>query len=238
MALRFYRPFSNAIKALSFDLDDTLYYNDEVIQAAEQAQFDAICEALPEARTAGIEPWIELKWQLAIDDPEIQHDVTHWRKEMIRHGLNRLDLTGQDVTALNHHIFDVFYTARSNFTVPQQTFDVLSQLAKRFPLIAATNGNVDIERIGLAPYFSAYFRAGHPGIRRKPYPDMLEKAAAQINIAPQYILHLGDNANTDIGAALNAGCASLWFNPQGKAYPLSHLADGEYSDLADLLQLL
>lgn len=238
MALRFNRPFGAPIKAISFDLDDTLYYNDEVIVRAEQTQFDAVCELVPAAKEAGIEPWIALKWQLAIDDPEIRHDVTHWRKTMIRQGLAMFDLSGHDIEALNKHIFDVFYAARSDFVVPQHTFDVLGKLCKRFPLIAATNGNADIERIGLAPYFAAYFRAGQPGVRMKPYPDMLIQAAEQLDIAPQHILHLGDNAETDVGAALNAGCASLWFNPEQKINPLSHLADGEYSDLDDLLQLL
>lgn len=238
MTLRFNRPFSAPIQAISFDLDDTLYYNEDVIERAEQAQFDAICEVLPQAKEAGIEPWIQLKWDLAKNDPEIRHDVTHWRKEVIRQGLNWFDLSGLDVEQVNQDIFDVFYDARSDFTVPEATFEVLRQLSKRFPLIAATNGNADIERVGLAPYFVAYYRAGQPGIRMKPFPDMITAAAAQLDIAPQHILHIGDNAHTDIGAALNAGSASLWFNPSKRQNPLSHLADGEYSDLADLLQLL
>lgn len=238
MALRFNRPFSAPIKAISFDLDDTLYYNEDTIERAEQAQFRAICERVPQAKVQGIEPWIALKWQLAEDNPDIRHDVTHWRKEVIRVGLNWFDLGGQNVEALNAHIFNVFYDARSDFTIPQHTFDVLTQLAKRFPLIAATNGNADIDRIGLAPYFVGYFRAGENGIRMKPYPDMIMAAAQQLDIEPQHILHLGDNVHTDIGAALNSGSASLWFNPENRVNPLSHLADGEYSDLADLLQLL
>jgi putative hydrolase of the HAD superfamily len=136
-------------------------------------------------------------------------------------------------------VFHDFYQARSDFVVPQLSFDVLAKLAKRYPLVAVTNGNADINRIGLAPYFVGYYRAGEQGTRMKPYPDMINLAAQHLDLPTRNILHIGDNEGSDIQAAHNAGCASLWINPQGRTFKSGvSLPNGEFSDLDDLLQLL
>jgi putative hydrolase of the HAD superfamily len=221
---------------LSFDLDDTLYQNEEVIDAAEQAQFDVICELIPEAAKVGMPFWSALKWQVAKQRPEVAHDVTEWRYEVIRQGLAHFG-------ALNNEnleqVFNQFYLARSNFTVPKLTFDVLEQLKQRFTLVTVTNGNADIERIGLGDYFAGYYRAGLNNCKMKPYPDMLVKVMQDFSVDPHQILHLGDNVGSDIQASINAKVPNFWFNPDRKRYPSGHvLPDAEYTCLSDLLQLL
>ena len=239
MALRIYSSFTAPITTLSFDLDDTLYQNEEVIQLAEQAQFDAVCERVPHAKELGKEIWIELKWQVLKQFPELCHDVTEWRRKVIADGLTELKVSGTDVIKFTDEIYDIFYQARSNFVVPESSFDVLQQLKQKFTLIAVTNGNADFERIGLAPYFDGYYRAGERGTRMKPYSDTLDLACQDLNIEPESILHIGDNVSTDVQAAHNAKCASLWFNPENNQYPRGFsLPNGEYSHLDDLLQLL
>ena len=239
MALRFNRSLRSPIHVLSFDLDDTLYFNEEVIQKAEHHQFDTICRLVPDAEEHGIKFWLKLKRQIAKQQPDLIHDVTAWRQQVIRTGLSQFGLAGSYLSDCAAEVYDEFYLARSDFEVPQQTFDVLSQLSKKFPLIAVTNGNADIGRLRLAPYFVGYYRAGENNTRSKPFPDLLQLASAQLDIPEQNILHIGDNLDTDIKAALNAGCQSLWFNALlSKSYPGQILADGEYSNLDDLLHLL
>ena len=237
MALKFYSALPNNFEVLSFDLDDTLYQNEDVIIKAEQAQFEAVCQLVPEAREAGIAMWRELKWQVAKQMPEVRHDVSEWRIQVIRHGLVKFGVVDQTTT---QQIYEAFYSARSNFEVPEQTFNVLAQLRTQFKLIAVTNGNVDIEQIGLAKYFDGYYRAGEQNCRMKPYPDMLLKAVKDLSLAgPNKILHIGDNVTADVKSAQNAGVASLWFNPLGKSLPSGHtLPTAEYSNLSDLLQLI
>lgn len=237
MAFKFYSALPNNFEVLSFDLDDTLYQNEDVIIKAEQAQFDAVCHLIPEARDVGITKWQKLKWQIAKSMPEVRHDVTEWRIQVIKQGLADFGIT--DTKAIQQ-IYEVFYLARSNFDVPAETFSVLTKLKTKFKLIAVTNGNVDINRIGLAPYFDAYYRAGEQNCRMKPYPDMLLKAVNDLSLSgPNKILHLGDNIKADIKSAQNAGVASLWFNPLKNPYPSGYtLPTAEYSDLSDLLQLM
>ncbi|MFT6529320.1 MAG: putative hydrolase of the HAD superfamily [Psychrosphaera sp.] len=239
MSIRFNRPFSDPIKALSFDLDDTLYYNGDVIRNAIQVQFDTICQLIPSAKTKGPEFWEALKWQVAKSKPEVCHDVNLWRHHVLDLGLASFGIEQPLKKQMSKQIYNAFYDARSDFTVPQQTFDVLGKLSEKYPLVAVTNGNADYQRIGLAPYFVGYYRAGENGTRMKPYPDMLKDASKDLNIPCENILHLGDSAPSDIQAALNANCPSLWFNPDNNTYPTGFtLANGEYSDLDDLLHLL
>jgi len=238
MALRFYRGLNSEIQALSFDLDDTLYYNEDVIRNAERAQFEAVSELLPNHKNNEMPFWLELKWQVAKSHPELCHNVTAWRRKVITSGLAQLGMLEDEIGEAAEQVFARFYHARSDFSVPQQTFDVLRALRQRYPLVAVTNGNVDIDRVGLSPYFVGYYRSGENQTRMKPHPDMLHLVCQHLDLNAESVLHIGDNEFTDVGSAHRAGCASLWFNPNGRRLKTPCLPDGEYSDLDDLLQLL
>ena len=236
MAITFYRALSRDIQILSFDLDDTLYQNEEVIHAAEQAQFDAVCEVIPKAKEIGLTFWGNLKSQVARQSPELVHDVTAWRYEVIRRGLAEFGIQDEAIT---EQVFNQFYNARSNFKVPEQTFSVLHKLKQQFKLVAVTNGNADIERIGLADYFQGYYRAGVNGCKMKPYPDMLMKVMQDFSVEAHNILHIGDNVGSDIQASINANVDNFWFNPEQNPYPSGYaLPSAQYTCLSDLLQLL
>ncbi len=60
---------------------------------------------------------------------------------------------------------------RSRIDVPQETHDTLAKLAKKWPLVAITNGNAQPELFGLSEYFEFVLRAGPDG-RSKPFSDM------------------------------------------------------------------
>lgn len=238
MTIRFYKPFTHKIQVLSFDLDDTLYANETVIQDAEQAQFDAVCERVPAAKEQGIQYWLELKWRIAKLQPELCHDVTHWRRTVIYEGLKALNVLEPNLGTWTEEIFRQFYWARSDFSVPAKTFSVLNTLKDKYKLIAVTNGNADIDRLKLRPYFVKYYRAGEQNTRMKPFPDMLHLASQQLGIEAQHILHIGDNVGSDIKSAQKAGCPNLWYNPNNSPYKGAALPNAEYSDLDDLLHLL
>ncbi len=52
---------------------------------------------------------------------------------------------------------------RSRVDVPQETHDTLAKLAKKWPLVAITNGNARPELFGLSDYFRFVLRAGPDG---------------------------------------------------------------------------
>ena len=68
---------------MSFDLDDTLYDNSDVIRLAEERFLQCV------ARTRATEQsylWIlaRMEWQLAKKDPLIAEDAIAWRVETLR----------------------------------------------------------------------------------------------------------------------------------------------------------
>ncbi len=104
-------------------------------------------------------------------EPEIYHDVTRWRFRSIEQAMLDAGLSAEEASAGAHAAMINFAKWRSRIDVPQQTHDTLKQLAKKWPLVAITNGNAQPELFGPGDYFEFVLRAGPHG-RSKPFSDM------------------------------------------------------------------
>ncbi|CCK04813.1 2-haloalkanoic acid dehalogenase [Cronobacter sakazakii 701] len=100
---------------------------------------------------------------------------------------------------------------RSRIEVPEENLEALQQLAKKWPLVAITNGNAEPEQFGLGGLFQFVLRAGPHG-RAKPYSDMYHLAAQKLGVAPEAILHVGDDLTTDVAGAIRSGVQACWIN--------------------------
>ncbi|MGF1725893.1 5-amino-6-(5-phospho-D-ribitylamino)uracil phosphatase YigB [Photobacterium nomapromontoriensis] len=238
--MQFYRDFPPP-KALTFDLDDTLYDNRPVIRRAEQAMYDWLASCHPQSKMIGRDRWQALKMALAAADPMLRHDVTQWRFELIKIGLMQLgyplakaELAAEDGLAR-------VLVVRNQVDVPDETHRVLSLLSQKLPLVAITNGNVDADKIGLAGYFESVLMAGRDGLS-KPEPDLFIKASVQLGLAPDEILHVGDHLVTDVGGAKLNGFRACWFNDQQRMLSqepkVRGLPDMEINQLSQLLLLI
>jgi HAD superfamily hydrolase (TIGR01549 family) len=229
------------VKALSFDLDDTLYPNNDVIAAAERAMQQRLQQLKPDLPHNDPQYWWQQRKLLAAQDAEIRHDVSRWRLLAVEQGLVAQGLSSCEAGEVAELALSAFLQERTNISVSPAVKQLLAQLASRFPLVAITNGNADIQRMGIAPYFQFALRAGPDG-RMKPFPDLFRHAAARLGLQPQHILHIGDHVRSDVLGALNAGCQAAWLNPANSPQPqpakpplvLPHL---ELSDLQQLLLL-
>jgi putative hydrolase of the HAD superfamily len=76
-------------------------------------------------------------------------------------------------------------------------------------LIAISNGNADLARVGLSPYFLAAVSAHEMGFA-KPDPRMFHEACRLADVAPNEVLHLGDDPHLDVIAARKAGLQAAW----------------------------
>ncbi|NAW57667.1 MULTISPECIES: 5-amino-6-(5-phospho-D-ribitylamino)uracil phosphatase YigB [unclassified Vibrio] len=203
----------NPVKAMTFDLDDTLYDNRPVIRRVEEQMVVWLHTHHPLTASESHNWWTALKIRLAQLEPALRHDVTLWRFRQIEQGLIELGYTPAQAELAAQAAIEEVLRLRSDFTVPQETHRVLGQLAQRMPLVAITNGNVDAERIGLAGYFQRVLKAGPDG-RAKPYPDMFDQAREQLGLDAAEILHVGDHPVTDVAGALDNGFMACWFNDQ------------------------
>ena len=150
-------------------------------------------------------------------------------------------LTLNEAREGSNKVMEVFAHWRSQISVPPETHVALAALAERVPLVAITNGNAEPHLFGLDRYFQFVLRAGPHG-RAKPYQDMYHLAAQRLNIAPENILHVGDDLTTDVAGAVRCGMQACWINlREGN---LMQIHDGrllphvEITQLASLTALL
>lgn len=226
------------IAALSFDLDDTLYPNAEVIQQAERAMQQRLRQLLGDVVYNQPEYWWQQRKALAALQPQIRHDVSRWRLLALEQGLLDQGFHRCEAGEIAELAMSAFLQARTDIQLPAKIKPMLQQLAKRFPLVAITNGNADIQQMGIGDLFQFSLRAGPDG-RMKPFPDMFLTAAQRLNIAPHQLLHIGDHVKSDVLGALQAGCQSAWLNlTPGSVTTLKTLPHLEISDVLDLVELL
>ncbi|WP_310616776.1 5-amino-6-(5-phospho-D-ribitylamino)uracil phosphatase YigB [Pantoea sp.] len=238
--MKFYRPLRQ-IKAITFDLDDTLYDNHPVIRkttAESHAALQAYHPALGDFTPADYQA---LRDELLVREPEIYHDVSEWRRRSVELALINVGLSAAEATKGASEVMSVFHRWRSEVEMPEETHATLTALGNKVPLVAITNGNANPEKLGLSCYFEFALRAGPHG-RAKPWQDMYHLASERLGIAPEHILHVGDDLTTDVAGSLRAGMQACWINLRDgnlmqidDARLLPHV---EISQLASLTSLL
>lgn len=228
------RPF----KLISFDLDDTLYDNHEVIRLAEKQCVDFLSQAAE--LQLSVQDWQQWKQDILKRDPIFCENVTAWREQTIRELLKFYGKSAVEIERISTVTMAHFMDYRHRIDVPPQSIEILNQLKRRYPLVAITNGNVNPHKIGL-DQFDAVFCGGVQG-RAKPHSDLFQQTATQFNVALHEILHVGDNLITDVQGSIEAGCQAVWLNLSEKRFDQFEertlLPTVEINDLVDLLKLL
>ncbi|MGC7559144.1 HAD-IA family hydrolase [Pasteurella sp. 22655_41Tandhals] len=235
--MKFYRTL-HPFKLISFDLDDTLYDNSDVIRLAEAHFFDTLKQESQLALTP--EEWRTWKHLVEQQQPMLCEDVVAWRIETLQQLLAHYQKSAGEITRICQHAMDLFVEWRHKIDVPTDNQQVLNMLKQKYPLVAITNGNVDPQRIGLAQ-FDLVLRGGDQG-RAKPHHDLFHQTAQQFGLQPREILHVGDNLITDVQGAIQADCQAVWLNVSGKSLwdceEAKIMPTLEITDLKQLLMLL
>lgn len=194
-----------AVKVISFDLDDTLWDNTGVIEKCEKETYDFLCKKHPPfAEHYSQESLLRISEQLIIEGEPHFDNMTTLRKAVLKHALIE---TAGDLNLVNQ-AFAVFYYWRNQVVIPDITYKLLENLSKNYSLYAVSNGNSNLYWLGLMQYFEKHYIAGVDG-RAKPSAEMLHRICEQKNIQPEELLHVGDNHETDIQSSINAKCQHL-----------------------------
>jgi len=208
--LIFYRPLKS-FKAISFDLDDTLYDNHRVMDKAEADFITYLNKTYTNLAELTSNQWGLYKNILSNEEPELIHDVSLWRIEILKRIMIIYGISEYKAIEYAQDAFKVFLRLRSDFIVPADNIKLLGDLAKHYPVIAITNGNVNAKRINLADKFMFILMAGQE-FKAKPAPDLFVEAAKRLKIDVEDILHIGDDLLTDIYGPQHCGAQSIWFN--------------------------
>ena len=227
----------NPIKALSLDLDDTLWPVWPTIERAEAMLLQWLVDHAP-ATAARFPTTLALRsvrGQLEAERPDLVHDLSALRRESIRLALRE---AGDD-TALAEPAFEAFFAARQQVDFYPDALPALARLAARYPLVALSNGNADVHRVGIGHLFHAALSAHTFGVS-KPDPRIFYAAADAVQVAPHEVLHVGDDPLMDVLGAVGAGMQSVWVNRAGHAWghpTQPHLQVGELGALCTALGL-
>lgn len=238
--MRFYRPLGR-LSALTFDLDDTLYDNREVILRTERESLMFVKNYHPALQGLENNDFHRIRQALRQAEPDIYHDVTEWRRRALIQAMREAGLSAVEAEIGASAAMANFATWRSRIDIPQSTHDTLAQLAQKWPLVAITNGNAQPERCGLGGYFTFVLRAGPDG-RSKPFSDMYHLAAQRLDLPVGEILHVGDDLTTDVAGAIRCGMQACWIKPDNadlmQARDSRLLPHLEISQLASLTTLI
>lgn len=204
------------VRAVFFDLDNTLWDVHPVIVRAEHAMFDFLHARYP-AVTArhDLESMRALRVRIAREFPDMRHDFTWLRLEALRRHARE---AGYD-ESMAQAAFEVFYRTRNDVVLYDDVRPALERLAGSYRLFAISNGNADLGVIGLAQYFEASLAAREAGML-KPDPRIFEILLGRAGLRADEAAHVGDDADADVEGARRAGVLPIWLDRDGAGWPL------------------
>jgi len=225
----------HGIRAISLDLDDTLWPIRPVIERAEAALHAYLERHCPRAAAAYPIPRMRaLREQVAHEHPHLAHDFTRQRLISLERALNE----GGEDTAHAHTAFEALYVERNRITFFDDALPALDALGLHFPLAALTNGNADLHRIGISERFAVIVAARDLGVA-KPERAIFEHTASRLGRATHEVLHVGDDPYLDIAGAARAGMRTCWINREDAVWPADvPPPDLEITTLAKLVATL
>lgn len=223
------------IRAVAIDLDDTLWPIWPTIERAERALHDWLTDHAPMTAALFSSPGAlrEIRGEMTTSRPDLKHDMSALRRESIRLALYR---AGED-PLLAESAFEVFFAERQRVTLFDDALPTLEFLAARYPLVALSNGNADLQRVGLARFFRASISAREFGVG-KPDPRIFHAAAGAVETLPDAMLHIGDDATLDALGALNAGMQAAWLNRADAPWPHEQEPQAMLAHLGELRELI
>ena len=224
------------IRAITLDLDDTLWPIWPTMDRAERVLRDWLRPQAPATAEllAQSERMRALRARVVQARPDLVHDLSAVRRELIRCALTE---AGDD-PGLTDGGYEVFFAERQRVELYGDALNALAFLSARHPVVALSNGNANLQVIGIDRFFRASVSAREFGVG-KPDPRIFHAAAQAVGVAPREVLHVGDDAALDAQGALGAGMQAVWINRTGAAWPHEGAAPHATVDsLTALCQLL
>ena len=225
------------IRAITLDLDNTLWEIDPVIHKAEAALWSWLSEhypRIPETFSAEDvkvlrEVTIEKYWQ------HKRHDFRFLRKKVLEMLARE---AGYDVE-LVEPAFKVFDDVRNDVDLYPDVLPDLEILYEKFTVVAVTNGNANLETIGIRHLFHDVVTAEAVGVA-KPARGIFKFAINKAGVSAEEILHVGDHPETDVNGGRQAGMRTAWINRVDAEWP-DHLPEPDLTistitELRDILE--
>lgn len=222
------------IRAITFDLDGTLWDLEPVIAEADHKLHQWFAQHYPSISSAfSIYDMRKLRTKLLKRDPTLRHDVTELRKSSMKIAAERVGID----PIVAEEAFEVFMVYRNQVELFDDVLPVLKRLQGRYLLCSLTNGNADIMRVGLSDIFDHALTAADVG-SAKPEPAMFMEACRLTGTTPEQMLHIGDEAETDIVGASTVGFRTIWINRKNETWKHECQPHAQIESLVELESVL
>jgi HAD superfamily hydrolase (TIGR01549 family) len=199
------------IKAVLFDLDDTLWPIMPVIKRAEAVLHEWLAIHAPDVtRHYTIEQLRDMRQRLLNTDTRYQIDL--WS---LRHAtLTEAFLAVKEDTNKISLAMEIFSKARNEVMPFDDVLPTLTKLNGMVKVGSVSNGFADLEIIGLARHFHVSI-AAHAFGCAKPDPAIFHAACEALRVLPEETVYIGDDPALDVEGAQKAGLSGVWMNRTG-----------------------
>lgn len=227
------------IRAVIFDLDDTLYDYKKLNEKAGKAVEDFTCKELgiskeryKEAYQFGRE---ETKRRL------FDVGAGHNRLLYFQKTLEYMDVLPMPLSLrMYEEYWGVFLREMTLFAGAKELLDDLRR--KQIPVMICTDLTAHIqhrkiEALGIAPYVR-YLVSSEEAGREKPAKEIFALCCEKLKLPPEDILYIGDSFEKDIKGALSAGMKAVWFHPKGDSgLGRTYMRACNYEEIRDIVCL-
>ncbi len=204
------------IRAIAFDLDDTLWPCMPTIRRAERATYEWLRAHYPRITDALGEQGLFAYRKAFMDrHPDYRIDLSLMRRHMLAELAREY---GYDPQRLSREGFDLFIRLRHEVDFYDDVFPVLERLKESYRLGSISNGNADALRTPLKDYFCCHLSAADV-MARKPDPRIFQAFCERLGVAPEHCLLVGDDPRYDIEGARRVGMPHVWINREGAPWP-------------------
>ena len=225
----------NNIRVITMDLDDTLWEIHPVIHRAERRLYEWLGEHYPRiTEKFSRNAIIEQRKEIALEFPQQDHDYTFLRRTV----LGRIGVAANYGEQFVDEAMEVFDAVRNDVVVFPEVRPALEKLRNDYRLIAVTNGNSNLQKIGIDDLFHDVVTASNAGVA-KPAPEIFDVAVRAGGAKAHQTLHVGDHPEIDVEGARAAGLRSVWVNRSGQRWPNEFAKpDGIVTHVGQLKSLL
>ncbi len=202
------------VLAITLDLDDTLWPFAPIGARIDQVLHDWMLEHSP--ATAAMYPVAamrELRDRSFRDNPHLHYDLSALRRLTLAEALQN---SGSSMDLLEP-AYEAFYAARNQVEFYPDALAALRRIAAHVPVAAVSNGNADLQRIGIGELFAFQLGSREHGAA-KPDPGIFHAACERLGVDHAQVLHVGDHAEMDVAGAMRAGLRGCWINREAHVW--------------------
>lgn len=221
------------IKAVSFDVDGTLWDFDAVMRNGLRETLLELATRDPQAAAMlDVDTLIAIRDRVHDELRDVVVDLNEIRNEGFKQAL--MD-AGRPDDDLAMHLSNVYFKHRwANMELFDDAHPTLEALAQRYAIGIISNGNAYPSDLGLEGIVEfAVFSQDHSGIE-KPDPRIFRIALEKAGTTASELVHVGDSLENDVTGAATAGIKSVWLNRNGDQSHQGIRPDREIASLREL----